>query len=209
MINRASPPHPSALDLLDRLAIADLVVRERTARDGLRWAEMAACYHPESTVDISWFKGSAAEFVQATEQMASGGLYTFHEMGASDVTLRGHRALVDSNCSVQFFSVLDGAEVNIVSHCRLKWRVQRSAGCWLIAGLRSVYLRDVLLPVNPLQLPELDLPLLASLRPSYRHIAYRALREGRHLPGDLAGADMPTTVAALEAAEQQWLLAKH
>ena len=52
-------------DQLDLIAIENLVARERAARDGLRWAEMGDYYHPESTVDISWFKGSGAEFTSA------------------------------------------------------------------------------------------------------------------------------------------------
>ena len=45
--------------------IIELVQRERRARDMQQWDELVSCYSPESEVEISWFKGSGAEFAAA------------------------------------------------------------------------------------------------------------------------------------------------
>ena len=58
---------------LDRLAVAELVQRERAARDQGIWDEMAACYHPESRIETAWFKGTGAEFVARTSRMLGDG----------------------------------------------------------------------------------------------------------------------------------------
>ncbi|OTP78524.1 nuclear transport factor 2 family protein [Caballeronia sordidicola] len=195
----------SMAEQLARVAINDLIVRERAVRDACQWSEMGALYHPDSTIDISWFKGSGAQFTAATEKMAAGPLYTFHQMGSSVITLHGNRALVDSNCTVHGFTVLDGVEVDLISYSRLMWRAQRSDSNWLIAGLRALSVRDVLAPVNPLQLPQLDSQALAALRPSYRFIAYLASKAGHPVRNDLPGVDKPETVAVLQTGEQQWL----
>ena len=42
-------------------------------------------------------------------------------------------------------TVIDGVQVEVVSHQRLHWRAQRVDDRWLIAGLRSVYISDLLL----------------------------------------------------------------
>ncbi len=81
-------------EVLDRIRPEDVMLRERAARDGGRWNEMAACYHPESMVEVSWYRGSGAGFVEKTEAMARGPVKTFHVMGQSVVTIRGDRALM-------------------------------------------------------------------------------------------------------------------
>lgn len=195
----------SSQEQLDRVAINEVIVRERSARDAGLWSEMGALYHQDSSVDISWFNGTGAQFTAATENMSAGPLYTFHQIGASAITVLENRALVDSNCTVHAFTLLDGVEVDLASYCRLQWRAHRSGAHWLIAGLRSIYIRDVLVPVNPQQLPELDLELLAGLRPSYRFIAYLMRQAGNTAPDDMPGVDRPETVATLRASEQMWL----
>ena len=196
---------PSSQEQIDRVAIYDLIVRERAARDAGDWSEMAASYHPDSNIDISWFKGTGAQFTSATEKMAAGPVYTFHQMGSAAISIEGDRALADSNCTIHAFTSLDGAEVDLVSYGRLQWRAQRSGGRWLVAGLRSIYIRDVLTPVNPQQVPRLDAELLAGLRPSYRFIAYLTSEAGNPVRDDLPGVDKPATVAALRADELAWL----
>jgi len=166
-----------------------MIVRKRAARDAGRWSKMAASYHQDSSVEISWFTGSGAQFTAATEQMADSPPYTFHQMGASALTISGDRALVDSNCTIHAFTALEGVEVDVVSYCRLQWRAQHSGSRWLIAGLRSIYIRDMLAPVNPQQVPELDLVLLAGFRPLYRYIAYLAGKGGLTVRDDLPGVE--------------------
>ena len=45
-------------DAADRVEIQELVQRERLARDLQQWDVMAAAYHPDAVVDISWFSGT-------------------------------------------------------------------------------------------------------------------------------------------------------
>ncbi len=37
-------------EVLDRVAVADLIQRERAARDSAAWEEMASYYHPDSMI---------------------------------------------------------------------------------------------------------------------------------------------------------------
>ena len=115
------------------------------------------------------------------------------------------RWLVDSNCTVHAFTLIDGIEVDLVSYCRLQWRAQKSGSQWLIAGLRSIYIRDAIALVIPQKAPKLDLKLLARLRPSYRFIAYLTRKAGNNVRDDLPGVDRPDTVVVLRAGEQKWL----
>ncbi len=190
---------------IDRLAIEDLILRERAARDAGDWEEMARYFHPESEIEVSWFKGSGADFVSGSKRLAAGVGYTFHEMGTSIVTVHGDRALADSACTIHGFIKLDGIDIDITSYGRLQWRALRSDGGWLIAGMRPMYIRDCITPVNPSRVPDIDQALYDGLRLSYRSIAYVMARIGKPVPDHLAGVDRPDTVTALREAERRWL----
>ncbi len=193
-------------DLLERIRIEDRLVFERAARDAGRWAEMAACYHPDAEVDISWFRGSAAEFVQASRAMAQSGNLSFHQIGQSVVQLHRDRATLDTDCTIHIFTELEGCDVAITSFGRLRVRMVKQAGAWLIASLRGIYLRDTLHPLDPSRMPGLDRDLLASLRPSYRHLAYVTEKLGRPASPTLPGIDRPDLVQPLIDAERAWLM---
>ena len=204
---------PQIAEQLDRLAISELILRERTARDFARWSEMASYYHPESLVEVSWFKGSGAEFVDRTRQQYErtrqkpdqADRLNFHELGAAVVTLNGDRALADMHCTLHGFSPFDGVQCTMTGFTRLWWRAQRLDGRWLLAGLRCVYLRDMLTPVDPSQAPKLDEAELASYRPSYRFVCYNLVRQGITPQQDLPGIDQPEGVAELLRKEEEWL----
>ncbi len=196
--------------LLDKVAVADIILRERLARDNACWAEMASYYHPESSVDVSWFQGSGEDFVaqskfQSDKRIASSDAINFHIMSPAVVAVRGDRAVAETPCSLRSFMRLGGIDVSRDSFVTLLWRARPLDGRWLIAGLRCIYVRDLLYSCQPGQAPELDEARLASYRPSYRYTAYMLTELGLSPRDDLPGADRPETVTALRAAEQRWL----
>ena len=203
----------NALEQLDRLAIAEIILRERTARDSAFWEEMASYYHPASEIEVSWFRGSGAEFCErsrlqyeASRRRTDGmDRINFHEMGAAVVTVRNHRAVAETACTLHSFFPLDGVACKNTGFVRLMWRAQALNGRWLIAGLRCVYIRDLITPCNPNQIPVIDQSELARYRRSYRFTSYHLSRLGLDPKDDLPGADRPETIVALRHAEQLWL----
>lgn len=197
----------------DRLAIADVILRERTARDQARWEEMASYYHPDSIVEVSWFKGSGATFVARSkarylstrERSDEIHRVNFHQMGVTTVTVAGDRAIAESPCTLHGFFPLDGIDAKLDAYVRLHWRAHRFDGKWLIAGLRCVYTRDLMAACNPGRKPVLKEKQLAQYRTSYRYATYNLAVSGLEPQNDLPGVDQPETVTAIEEAELAWL----
>ena len=192
-------------DTSERAEIADLVQRERAARDAAMWTEMAACWHPQSLVDVSWFKGSGAEFTAASERNTRSSTLSFHQMAPSVVTVRGDRAITDTGCAVHGSRLLGDIEVIVVSHTRLRYRALRTEGEWLLAGLRVAYLCDYLVPRDPGRPPLLDQSALTKFRPAYKYLSYILSQSGHAPRTDLPGADQPESLKQLQAAELAWL----
>lgn len=191
--------------LLDQVAISDVIHRERLARDSGAWDEMASLYHPDASIDVSWFQGSGADFVEATRKAIRPGVLNFHMMSPTVVSVRGDRALAETPTALQAFMQFDGLDIIGTSFLRQLWRAQRTGGDWLIAGLRGIYIRDQMSPCDTGQVLKLDEAKLRSFRQSYRYLSYRLAALGMNPRDDLPGVDRPETVAAVRAAELQWL----
>lgn len=201
-------PH-EVTELLDRFAVSQLVLRERLARETRNFDDADACFLPDAIVEVSWFKGTAADFVGAARQADAGGAARpavyFDAMSPAFVLVNADRAIADSSCAIHTFLPLDGIEASMTSYTRLLVRARKSKGEWRIAALRAVYIRDLLEPCNPSEIPNIDTQKLKRYRPSYRHLSYILEAGGRPLRDDLPGVDWPETVAALRLAERQWL----
>ncbi|WP_410597288.1 nuclear transport factor 2 family protein [Amycolatopsis sp. lyj-23] len=186
--------------------VAELVLRERQGRDRGWWDRMQACYAPDAVVRLSWFRGSAQEFVARSREQAGRGDVARHRLGPPIVDLDGDRAVAEVPAAIEVRTVLEGVGVDLTSYTRLLYRAEVRGGRWLITSLDPVYERDVLAPVIPGA--AVPLPSLEDLRPSYRFLAYVLDRRGYPIPDDLYGDDRPDDVAELYDFLYSWLPGK-
>ena len=192
-------------DILDKLQIAELVQRERGARDAGQWAEMAACWQPSATVDVSWYAGDGAGFIAASRRNAASGRISVHQLAQTIVKVAGQRATAETPCELISFVPVDGKEVCLTGVVRLLWSAEKRNGRWLIAGLRMIYVRDYLVPTDPSNVPSIDQKELATYRPSYRFLSYVLARSPNPPRMDLPGIDRPETAEAVRALQERWL----
>ena len=191
---------------LARLAVGELVQRERSARDQGMWDEMAQCYHPESRIETAWFKGSGAEFVAGTRKsLGNGKIVSLHQLAPSVVNIKDDRALADTACQLLGFQDFEGVPVVRMGQVRLLWRAKKLGANWLIMGLNVIYIRDLLLPCNPNHVPPVDDAEIAKYRLSYRYESLVFAHAGRPVHDDLPGIDRPETVSAVRSADAAWL----
>ena len=138
---------------------------------------MASYYHEDSFIDVSWFRGSGADFVagtvrQAERRVAATTAINFHVMSPPVVAISNNLAIAETPCSLRNFMQINGVDVGRESFVKLLWRARRTPGGWLIAGLRGICVRDLLLACNPAHPPVLDEARLAKYRLSYRYMGH-------------------------------------
>ncbi|WP_432841709.1 nuclear transport factor 2 family protein [Dactylosporangium sp. CA-092794] len=194
-------------DFADKLAVAELAQTERAARDAQRWELMAGCYHPDDNrVFLSWFDGTAAQFIAASRAMAAEpGGHAIHSLGPSLVRVAGDRALVETPCAILFRRTFAGIECDMTAYCRHHSRVRRVAGRWRLVSFVGVYEKNTLVPVLPGTAPALDAAKLAGYRASYAFQSYFRAQEGKPVHHDRPGVDRPDLVARFLDAEDTWL----
>ncbi len=192
-------------EISDKAAVAELVQTERAARDQGQWARLAACYHPDSVVSISWIECSGPDFVAASQTAFAAGIRHLHQMSPSLVTLNGDRAVSETGCAILLGGAIGGVRVNVTSQARLFAQVERRAGEWGIARLSALYFQDAMAADVPGHVPVLDPARLASYRPSYRFLSYLLAESGKTARPTLAGIDRPDLCAVLYEAQEAWL----
>ena len=143
---RQGPPTTTPADAS---AVANLVLRERQSRDRGWWDSWAACFADDARIEMSWFTGSADEFVRQTRLRSGGGAWGRHRLSPPAVQVNGDRAWAEAPLGIEFHIHIGGVEADLISYCRSQYRAQRYDGSWRITRITSIYERDCLLPSVP------------------------------------------------------------
>ena len=191
----------------DIVAICQLISLERHWRDTAQWEKMHTAFHPESVVRITWFRGSGAQFVEASKKRRESGKIFKHRLTPSIVRVNGDRALAETTASIENRSFVGTVEVDITSYCRFFSRVRKDDGKWRLLTFDAIYEKDTIAPVNPGDKPELDLEVLRRFRPTYRYLSYFNWLRGGEADQNLPGEDRPDLVRALYEEAERWLMA--
>lgn len=190
----------------DVRAVTDVVLTERVARDLAQWDEMRRTFLDDSEVRVSWFRGTGAQFVAASQALYDAGARSFHEIGAPQVEIRAGRALAHAGATVHLRGSLGGVEVDVASHGRLYWRLQRSAAGWRIARLEMLYFRDTIAPTAPIRaIPAEVVAPAAGSRSAYRYLGLMLQAGGHRIDQELPGTDRPDLVERFLSAHRAWL----
>jgi hypothetical protein len=195
---------PQALrDAADVSAITQLVLKERESRDLGRWDDMRDCFHPDSQVRVSWFRGSGADFVRGSIDMA-GRMVNRHRLSPVRVALSGKRAVATLSAIVDVPVEQDKAEMNLSIYSRFVYRTENRENLWRIFSFDAIYLRDELTPAVPGHSISIDPQELRAFRSSYRLLSYILSKHGYAINPDLPGEDQPETVRSLMREVHAW-----
>ena len=186
----------------DLFLVKELVTFERFCRDQSLWIEMKKCFHPESTVCISWYKGSGQGFIEASEKMKG---FAPHKINHMVARCNGDRAVAECITSIQMRQKLQGQWYYLTSYARLHYRLVRERDCWLILSLTGIYEKDTVEPAYCIGTPQpLDFDP-EGYRPSYAALCYFFEKSGMTFYDDLPGIDRPEMVNALYESSGKWL----
>jgi hypothetical protein len=84
----------------DVVEIEQLILHERQGRDCGWWQQMRDALAEDSTVNLSWYTGDGAGFVDGSERMSSHGDKAVHRLSPPIVHVHVHdnRAIADVSC---------------------------------------------------------------------------------------------------------------
>jgi hypothetical protein len=192
-------------DLLDRLAIRDLVENWALWRDAGDWERFRTVWHDDGWMNATWFQGPAAEFIRVSQAGWDKGVSILHFLGGISIDLAGTRAIAQTKMTIAQRAAVHGVACDVVCTGRFYDFLEKRGGRWGIVVRQPIYEKDRLDPIDPAAAPlKLDAAKLAGLPEGYRHLAYIQEEIGYAVKRDMPGLKGPI-VEALYACGRGWL----
>ena len=191
-------------DVLDRLAIRDLVENWAVWRDACDWERFRTVWHDDGVMKATWTQGTADEFIEMSKQGFAKGVRILHFLGGSSIELAGTRAVAQTKMTITQRAPVHGGLCDVVCTGRFYDFLEKRAGKWGYVLRQPIYEKDRMDPVTPGTVPALDHALLDQFPVGYRHLAYLQTRIGYTVKRDMPGLKGPE-VTALYASGAAWL----
>ncbi|OPB00941.1 hypothetical protein BFW87_00600 [Pseudomonas fluorescens] len=185
--------------------VTQAVLGERQNRDRGWWEHWADGFTDDAFINMSWIDDSAKEFVRRTKEQSAQTAWGHHRLSPPTVHVCSGRAIAELPLGIEFRIDVDGVEADLTSYCRSQYRLRHEQGKWKIAGITSIYERDIVTAAIPGVQLSIDPAQLMQFRASYRCLAWYHDRAGRTIQRELPGDDRPDLVKAVYDAEWAWL----
>jgi SnoaL-like protein len=183
----------------DRVEIADLMTRW-LHRDLGEWDQLLDLFHPDATVGITWFEGTARDFVDASRRMGASNLITRHVIANPVITFRGDRALVQTNATI--LAENPALQLGCTTYGRFWDRVEKRAGAWKIVRRQASY--DMGHFTFLTRMPDVDEGALRRYPREYAALAYLLEQSGFPLVGEFPTRGSKAEIA-MKSTGADWL----
>ena len=194
-------------EMLERLAIREVVENWVVWRDAGDWERFRTVWHADGRMMATWFQGPAEEFIEVSRAGFDKGVSILHFLGANSVDLAGDRAISQTKMTISQRAKVHDVLVDVVCTGRFYDFFEKRAGHWGIALRQPIYEKDRIDPVDPAARLALDPALLGRFPEGYRHLAYLQTSIGYKVKTDMPGLKGPE-VDALCARGRAWLEGK-
>ena len=199
----------SADDLVEALSIRR--VRETWAfgRDLGEWDALAACFHPQASITVSWYSGPATGFVERSRQARAAMKpqeRNKHLLGNMRVACAGGRATLETDVQICVRESIDGYLLDYTSYARFFDLMLKHDGVWKIFKASCIYDKDRLDPVVPGAVPPAfyEAVPLSGAESGFAYMRFRQGKRGRTVPAGIVLGGSPAE-QALRDEGLRWL----
>jgi len=193
--------------LLDRLAIRDLVENWAVWRDAGDWERFATVWHDEGWMSATWFQGPARDFMRVSQEGFAKGVRILHFLGGTSIDLAGPLAIAQTKMTISQRAPVHDVLCDVVCTGRFYDFLEKRQGRWGIVRRQPIYEKDRIDPVDSAAELRLDQKALAALPEGYRHLAYMQELIGYKVKRDMPGLIGPD-VEKLYGEGREWLAGK-
>ncbi|HGM5493065.1 TPA: nuclear transport factor 2 family protein [Serratia fonticola] len=159
----------------DRLQITDLMTGW-IYRDLGQWDALRQLFHPDGTIEVTWFEGKARDFIDGSMKMGASEARTKHLIGTPLVSFNpsATKAIVETNAVI----VGENIKLNVgcEGHNRFYDRVEKRDGVWKLLHRESIYdMATFTFPMGPV---EIESAVVAKYPREYAALAYMLEKSG-------------------------------
>jgi hypothetical protein len=174
-------------DLIDRLAIRDLIQSWAVWRDAGDWERFRTVWHDDGWMMATWFQGPAEAFIRVSREGFENGVSFLHFLGGMSIDLAGDRAFSQTKMTIAQRALVHDVPCDVVCTGRFCDFLEKRGGRWGIVLRQPIYEKDRLDPVDPSARIALDPDVLARFPDGYRHLAYMQSGLGFTVKTDMPG----------------------
>ncbi|MFK3710400.1 nuclear transport factor 2 family protein [Leclercia adecarboxylata] len=173
-------------------------------RDLGEWDQLRDLFHPDGTIEITWFEGLGSDFVEGSMRMGASDLRTKHLIATPAVTFNatGSKAILETNAII----IAENVKLNIGCECHNRFYdlAEKRDGVWRLFRRQSVYdMGTFTFPMGPV---EIDQKVVAKYTREYVALAYLLEQSGFPLARVFATRSSELE-ATMKAEAQRWLAA--
>jgi len=191
-------------DVIERLAIRDLIENWALWRDAGDWERFRTVWHDDGVMMATWFQGPADEFIRVTQEGWARGVSILHFLGGTAIDLSGSRAIAQTKMTISQRGDVQGVLCDVVCTGRFYDFLEKRDGRWGMMLRQPIYEKDRVDPVDPSARLVIDQGKLASFPQGYRHLAYIQTQLGYAVKRDMPQLTGPE-VESLYARGKAWL----
>jgi hypothetical protein len=191
-------------ELVEKLAIRELVENWILWRDAGDWDRFATVWHADGWMTATWFQGPAQRFIEVSREGFNRGVNILHALGGWTCDVAGTRAISQVKMNILQRAPLDGVMVDVLCIGRFYDFFEKREGRWAIVRRQPIYEKDRLDPLDPSAALVLDPERLARFPEGYRHLGYLQSKNGFTVKQGLPGLRGPE-VDKVYAEGKAWL----
>ncbi|MGE0850963.1 MAG: nuclear transport factor 2 family protein [Hyphomicrobiaceae bacterium] len=191
-------------DVLERLAIRELVENWAVWRDAGDWERFRTVWHSDGRMMATWFQGSADEFIAVSRAGFEKGISILHFLGGNSADVVGSRAISQTKMTISQRALVHDVLCDVVCTGRFYDFLEKRDGRWGMVLRQPIYEKDRMDPVDPAARLTLDPAVLRRFPEGYRHLAYLQTEIGFKVKPDMPGLK-GREVEALYARGRAWL----
>jgi len=191
-------------EVLEKIAIRDLVEHWILWRDAGDWDRFRTVWHDDGRMMATWFQGTADEFIRVSREGWERGVSILHFLGGPRIVLDAHRAIAQTKMTISQRARVHDVPCDVVCTGRFYDFFEKRGGRWGLVLRQPIYEKDRMDPVDPAASIQLDPQLLGRFPEGYRHLAYLQTNIGYTIKPDMPGLK-GAEVEALYARGRNWL----
>src|SRR5262245_22879492 len=181
------------------------------SRDQGDWDTLRACFHPDASITVAWYSGSASGFIERSMAMATARRpeeHHKHWLGNMRAEVNGARAVLETDAMVLIREYIDDHLFDYCSWLRFYDLVEKRDSTWRLFKASCIYEKDRLDPVVPGTVPASfsDAIVLGGAEAGFACMRFRQIKKGRAVPSGIVIAGTRAEDALRDEA-RNWLVA--
>ncbi|MGA2471213.1 MAG: nuclear transport factor 2 family protein [Solirubrobacteraceae bacterium] len=192
-------------EMLDRLAIRELIDDWTLLRDARQWDRWLALWHEGGVMITTWGgRTSPEEYAEKCQAGYARGDRILLANGGTSIQLAGDRAVSQSKVRITQMGPIEGVACEVTCLGRNFDFCERRHGRWGFVLRQPIYEHDMVMVVDPTTTTKLKRKKLARYPDGYARLAYMQDELGYRVPPDMPVLDGPE-LEALDRHGELWL----